>query len=231
MTIVEPPTSPEREPFAYQAAKVAFWAPIIAILLGMATQSVMQQSPSSAFVIAGVNGLFLLTGFMMSIIALIGVFKYGPSGLLACGLFGMILSGLMLLVSGYFVFLIFQPSDHLEEKLPGNWQYIDSRFVTRNLTLQPNKHFEMHFVSASGEGQASGNWHVALNRSDSHFYLILHVDSASEKVHQMENSTLGEQIVDVKEDHLTVIDTGQTETYLRMPNSSPSNPNTPNLGG
>src|SRR5258706_3300305 len=79
-------------PFYHQAAKAAWVAPLIAILLGCVTSTVRDTNPTMAIVIGATNGLLILAGFVMAIVAFFGVKRYGPAGIIAPAIVGLLIN-------------------------------------------------------------------------------------------------------------------------------------------
>src|SRR5260221_7709900 len=76
----------------HQAAKAAWVAPLIAILLGCVTSTVRDTNPTMAIVIGATNGLLILAGFVMAIVAFFGVKRYGPAGIIAPAIVGLLIN-------------------------------------------------------------------------------------------------------------------------------------------
>src|SRR5258705_548673 len=97
------PPEPEKEPFAYTAAKFGIYAPIIAIALNgaLAAQSSSSSATGPGVVIAKLIVSLLATaciaaGAVFAIIALCSTSRLGKEGLLGRGISGLVLNGILL---------------------------------------------------------------------------------------------------------------------------------------
>jgi hypothetical protein len=99
------PPEPEKEPFAYTAAKLGIYAPIIAIALNgaVAAQSSLSSANGSGVVFAKLIVSLLSTaciaaGAVFAIIALCNTSRLGKEGLLGRGITGLALNGILLAI-------------------------------------------------------------------------------------------------------------------------------------
>jgi hypothetical protein len=99
-----PPSLPQKTPFARQAATAGLIAPLLAILVSAATAMLTQPanaSPSLKLALGILCALFILAGFVFSIIALAGIHQDGSQGILAKSISGLAINGLLV---SFFVF-------------------------------------------------------------------------------------------------------------------------------
>jgi hypothetical protein len=88
----------------HQAAKAAWVAPLIAMLLGCLTSQVHQSAPPMRMILGVVYLLLILGGFALAIVAFCGIKRYGPVGILAPAIAGLIINLLFIGFIGYFVY-------------------------------------------------------------------------------------------------------------------------------
>src|SRR4051794_36327902 len=94
-----PAAATAKPPFAVQAAQFAFWAPIVAIIIGCAANSALNQprdvssSSGAASLVIGVFSLVILAAsLVLGTIALIGARKQKIKGVVTRSIIGMTLS-------------------------------------------------------------------------------------------------------------------------------------------
>lgn len=99
-----PPQLPQTS-FAHQAARGSLLAPVLAILVGIASQSLSASSgpvPGMAHVITGAAAaLLILAGFVLGIVGLCGMNKYGTRGILGRSIAGLLINGLLLAIFAF----------------------------------------------------------------------------------------------------------------------------------
>lgn len=88
--------SGNREPFAVQAAKVSLWTPVVAILLGFCLGNSVREMPQLGIGLGVFNLLLILAGFVLAIVALVGIRRHGREGILVRALIGLVANGLIL---------------------------------------------------------------------------------------------------------------------------------------
>jgi hypothetical protein len=92
----------------HQAAKAAWVAPLIAIMLGCLTSTIREANPTIAIVIGVTNGLIILAGFVMAIVAFLGVKRYGPAGIIAPAIVGLLIN--LVFIGGFASFFFYTRS-------------------------------------------------------------------------------------------------------------------------
>src|SRR4026208_1790405 len=99
------PPEPEKEPFAYTAAKLGIYAPIFAILLnaGLALHASSSTANATGVLVAKLivpilGVAFIAAGAVFSIVALCNTSRLGKEGLLGRGISGLVLNGILLTV-------------------------------------------------------------------------------------------------------------------------------------
>jgi hypothetical protein len=101
----------DKPPFAFQAAKASWMAPLLAIALGIAGMAMLPIHPGmeeeavhtariGKTVIGFIAFAIVLVGVVFGILALFGIRKHGAKGILAPSIMGLLLS------SGYIYLLI-----------------------------------------------------------------------------------------------------------------------------
>jgi hypothetical protein len=90
----------QKSPFAVQAAKASWIAPLLTILLGFAGQAISAGKANTppetvravALAIGGISVIIVLAGLMLGILALFGIRKHGIKGILMPSIIGILLS-------------------------------------------------------------------------------------------------------------------------------------------
>jgi hypothetical protein len=100
---VAPPPLPVPDPapttsFPKRAASFCLLAPLISFGLILMSHEATQRSQSGFFVLASICTLFLAGGFILGIVALIGMREHGAEGILGKAIFGMCLNALFVFV-------------------------------------------------------------------------------------------------------------------------------------
>jgi hypothetical protein len=101
----------ENPPFAKQAAKASWVAPLVAIVLGIAARAIIEgnrdmdvETVRSIFVIVGAIAILIAAlGLVLGLVALFGISKHGARGILIPSVIGILLSSayLYLVVSTF----------------------------------------------------------------------------------------------------------------------------------
>src|SRR3954470_1050706 len=97
-------TAPATNTFYHQAAKAAWVAPLIALLLGCFTSQIRESNASMGVAISFVNIALIIGGFALAIVAFCGIKRYGPSGILAPAIVGLCINLFVLGSLGYFFY-------------------------------------------------------------------------------------------------------------------------------
>ena len=96
--IQRPPLPPAKRPFAAQAAQVSLLAPIAAIVVGVVVNVGIGVKPSP--VVSIITGclcvLLIVSGFVLAIVALTGVRRYGKKGILGFALAGICINTVLI---------------------------------------------------------------------------------------------------------------------------------------
>jgi hypothetical protein len=95
---------PATNTFYHQAAKAAWVAPLIALLLGCLTSQIREANASMGVAIGFVNVALIVGGFALAIVAFCGIKRYGPSGILAPAIVGLCINLFVLGSLGYFLY-------------------------------------------------------------------------------------------------------------------------------
>jgi len=92
------PVSPPSNPFAKQAALFSFIAPFVSFGIGIFGQPVVRGNRMAAIILGCVSTLLILAGFVLGIIALFGMKKYGKKGILGRAIAGICINGFLILM-------------------------------------------------------------------------------------------------------------------------------------
>ena len=90
----------------HQAAKAAWVAPLVALLLGCLGSTTREANPTMGIVIGVTNVLLILTGFVLAIVAFFGVKRYGTAGIIAPAIVGLIINMIVIAAIGMFFFSV-----------------------------------------------------------------------------------------------------------------------------
>ena len=112
------PEKKAKEPFAYQAAKFSWIAPIIALVINCAFSNSIsgkyefgEKIATEDRIALGISSLLSLTllvcGLAFAIIALMRMKQHGKQGILGHALAGLIVNGLFFTLAGIFALLVF----------------------------------------------------------------------------------------------------------------------------
>ena len=100
----KPPVSPPaKKPFAVQAARASFLAPIIAFVCGIVVKGAIvnshMQIPRIVNIITGSCGcLLILLGFVLGIVALFGIRRHGKKEILGYAIAGLCINGIIIIM-------------------------------------------------------------------------------------------------------------------------------------
>jgi hypothetical protein len=86
-------TTPSTKPFAHQAAKLSWVCPLILVVINIFAKQV-----ASPLIIDLLALLLIAVGFVFGIIALFGIPKHGPKGILGPALAGLVINGLLIFI-------------------------------------------------------------------------------------------------------------------------------------
>ena len=81
---------PEKKSFSQQAAEFSVVAPFVVFVIGMVTKGL--NSRSSAILLASIQGLMLIAGIALGIVALLGIKKHGKEGIIGKAISGIVLN-------------------------------------------------------------------------------------------------------------------------------------------
>jgi hypothetical protein len=93
-----PPLPSVKKPFAFQAAQASLLAPAIAFGIGIVVNVGLsgQSSPLVSVITGSVGILLIVSGFILGIIALAGVPRYGKKGILGRSIAGICINGILI---------------------------------------------------------------------------------------------------------------------------------------
>jgi len=86
-------TPPPAKPFAYQAAKLSWVCPLILVVINIFAKQV-----ASPLIIDLLALVLIAVGFVFGIIALCGIPRHGPRGILGHALAGLVINGLLIFI-------------------------------------------------------------------------------------------------------------------------------------
>jgi hypothetical protein len=178
-----PPPPVPRKPLAQQAAQVAFWAPIVATALALTTGSIRQSNPAVAAFIGYLN--IALTGgsLVLGVVALVGMRRHGPRGILVRSIVGILLSSL-LLVSVAYLALMPRPADLFVQRLVGTWQTTlsapGSPDVQNQIVLSADRHASARFTVEKKTLTVTGQWKVGWDGATKTAHLAITWDPSTD---------------------------------------------------
>src|SRR4051794_635144 len=118
-----PPPIPGNEAraqnFGVQASRFSLYAPLVALGLGLCTMSTHEYRPVGIF-IGVLNLVLIFAGFVLGIVALCTIRKYGSKGILGRAIGGLVLCGLLLLAA-VFVFSVAARAGGAKQQVVGHW--------------------------------------------------------------------------------------------------------------
>ena len=97
-----PPGIPSLRPtnsFPKQAALFSLVAPFVGFGIGIFGQQAVQGNRAAAIILGCISTLLILTGFVLGIIALFGIKKYGKKGILGRAIAGVCINGVIILLA------------------------------------------------------------------------------------------------------------------------------------
>lgn len=92
------PANPGNNSFAQNAAKASLAAPLIAIIANATTRSAAFDASTVKLIVPALATLLFFTGFVLAIVALCGIRRHGPGGLLGKGIAGMLINGVFVVI-------------------------------------------------------------------------------------------------------------------------------------
>jgi hypothetical protein len=183
-------TPKTKQPFAYQAAAIAFWAPVGALLLWILSRFIIASAQNAgdaklqadlAFYILGAEIILMVLGLVMGVVALFSIRKLGKKGLFVRPLVGVVIAAVSLSYIGYFFYALKnEPARRLallKSKLVGDWE-IEGRAentpITIRLSLRAN-HTGSWKITGPKPLDLSGAWDVQVK--DRALVLRLNLDA------------------------------------------------------
>ena len=152
-----------------QAAKFSMYAPLVALAIGCLGRAGGMQDRSAAMVLATINMLLIVAGFILGIVALISVKKHSPERILGRAIIGIILNGLVLALI-LFAFSSMGSAGQIKKQVVGAWQYQsgpDRNLKTALITFNADDTFKMQSTFVSGGGVSmTGKWSFSPPGSD-----------------------------------------------------------------
>jgi len=219
--MTEPTTAAvkKKEPFIYQAAVAGLWAPVIAIVLGIATAGIVQEpakNPSGVIILAVVKLGLLVVGFALSATALAGIPWYGRKRLLGRGLVGLGLSGAFL--SFVVIGLFHGPTSSIEKRLAGTWEWRnDALGLSHRFEFSADKRFRLVFGGAE-TGEITGTWYATTKSGEGQFNFVLVLQPEATKgmaAADVVGRKIGYTILESSDNHVTLDYAGGKRTYMR----------------
>jgi hypothetical protein len=177
-----PPPPAPRKPFAAQAAQVAFWAPVVAIALWLATDSIRQSNATVGAFIAYINIALIGASLILGIIALVGMRRHGPRGILVRSILGILLSSLIPVSVAYLA--IPRDAEEFVQRLYGTWQTTlsspGSPDVQNQIVLSPDHHASARFIVEKKTLTVTGHWKVGWDAANKTAHLTLTWDPSAD---------------------------------------------------
>jgi hypothetical protein len=160
-------SSGETQSFGEQAARFSLYVPLAVIFIGCLTRGNSDQ-PGVAMAMFWINVLLIIGGFVLGIVALATVKRYGPERIVGRAIFGIIFNGLALAVLAS-VLLPMVKTGQMRSELVGHWQMTsptnNPAVKQMSFTLNKNGTFQMNTVRADETaGVIDGKWVFTTNR-------------------------------------------------------------------
>ena len=113
----QPPLPSPKKPFAFQAAQASLLAPAIAFGIGIVVNVGLggQSSPLVGVITGSVGILLIVSGFILGIIALVGIPRYGKKGILGRGIAGVCINGIIIVLMIISIPMYKKMAEHAKE--------------------------------------------------------------------------------------------------------------------
>jgi hypothetical protein len=162
------PRNDLQQSFGEQAARFSLYAPIAAILVGCFSRS-SNSERSVVLALAWFNLALIGAGFVLGIIALLSMKKFGRERILGRALFGILINGLVL---GLFVSVLMpsRASAAVRQQVVGRWQLQSSsqQQASSQLEVALNADGTFKLTSRSSDGRSGsviGTWVMTPTRT------------------------------------------------------------------
>jgi hypothetical protein len=197
--------------FGEQAARVSLYAPIVALVLGVCTLGPRDQ-PGVAIVVASINVFLIAAGFILGIVALILMRRYGRARILGRAVAGLLFNGVLILAMLGLVLPFFLVG-FAKSRVVGHWMTRpDGHSQPVDLTF--NKDDTFHFAGSNKGTSVSLDGHWVMRPDRAIFITIERVEAGSPSA---VGKRMGLGIVRTVNDQEMILgtDNGQ-ETYDRV---------------
>jgi hypothetical protein len=159
-----------RQSFGEQAARFSLYVAPVVLVLGCLTRRNRDENPDVGVVIAYINLALVVAGFVLGIVALVSMRRYGPQRILGRAIVGVLLNGLAL--AAFASFLIpARAAWVLKGQVAGHWRLQSASAATTNnfsqldLTFNPDGSFKLDGARADGaKMSARGTWIITPKR-------------------------------------------------------------------
>ncbi len=159
---------PEQQPFARKAAQFCLIAPLVVFGFNLIARNAARAHEGTALMIGVFSAILVLAGLVSGIIALAGIRKHGPRGILGMSIVGILL-GVLCIMAVVSVFrlasrgaLLIKGDQGLQEQLIGTWECRNGEGADETVIWLILSSDETYQFAATGAAVAhvSGSWSV-----------------------------------------------------------------------
>jgi hypothetical protein len=156
----------DKQSFGEQAAKFSLYAPLVAIGLGIVTAGVREQSVM-LYAIPILNLTLLVAGFILGIVALMSMKRFGTERILGRAIGGIVLNGIVLACLAALLLPVLA-AGQVKTRIVQHWRLPHSSTAANNgpidIAFSADGTYRMDTVSpTAGPLVVLGNW--SMNRS------------------------------------------------------------------
>jgi hypothetical protein len=183
------PPAPTKKPFAYQAAQVALWAPLIALFIGIGANSALRNTSGASsdsmtriawIIVGGFNLLLLLLGLVMGIVALVGASRHKFKGIVGRAVAGIVISVLFLGAAASLPFVMRGANNRAAARLVGQWHATlrppGAVAIDSTLSFDTDKHATVRFTVGAKTVTGAGTWAFRMGNADQRSQLLVRWD-------------------------------------------------------
>jgi hypothetical protein len=156
--------SESRQSFGVQAARFSLFVPLTVVFIGVLTRINAANAPSVGIAVAWINGGLIVLGFILGLVALISMRRFGPKGIFARAITGVVINGLLLFVL-IGVVMAARGLSRNRQLLHGHWQMQsspDKSYKQLDLSLNADNSFVLDGDKPDGAPiRMSGSWKIA----------------------------------------------------------------------
>src|SRR5256885_694020 len=140
-----------KESFGVQAARFSMYVPVAVLLIGCFSRGSRDQ-PSVVIALFWLNVALIVAGFLLGIVALLSIRKFGTEGILGRAIVGVVLNGLAVALLVTVVLPLTRVID-VRNQVVGHWQLTNKTDPSiKQLDLTFNKDGTFVFISTGIDG-------------------------------------------------------------------------------